>query len=119
MGSARLGGSLPIEVKAGEVFAEPVGVVGDFALAARGREEFAASLGEGRGFTAGLDDKRELSLVKQIQFFPCLVPQYAGENGDGIMRSHRLRPTSLQTLNFGGEDRRGDASAGGEGAHGD
>ncbi len=32
---------LPVEVKAGEVFAKPVGIVGDFSIFARGGDEGA------------------------------------------------------------------------------
>ena len=53
-------------MKAGEVFAEAVGVVGGFFKLAGGSKEEAARVGEGAGVAADSDNAGELRAIKQV-----------------------------------------------------
>ena len=61
--------ALPVEIEAGEVLAEPVGIIRGFAIFPRGREELPPSVRQRSGFTTNANDESQLGLVEEIELF--------------------------------------------------
>ena len=57
----------PVEIEAGQIFAEAVGIIGGLAIFARGREQFPPGVGERGGFATDLDDEGQLHPIEQVE----------------------------------------------------
>ena len=67
---------LPPQVEAGQVFGEAISVVARFLPGTGNREEPAACIRQGLGFTADLQDLRELGAVEEIDLCGAVSAQH-------------------------------------------
>src|SRR5204863_3129616 len=109
--------ALPCKSESGEVFAQAIGVVGDFALFARDAKEAAAGFAEVLAGAADADDAGELGAVEEVEVGGAAWTEDLLEQGlVGIGRGGAL-PGVAEPVDFGFQNGAGNSSTGSECRH--